>query len=132
MKATELMIDDLVIHGFGGIGKITEIDNKTVVIKDDGFDLGDGMNEVSFALNELKPIPVTAETLEKNGFYYENNVGHVLEHYDYEIIYNMWGHELRILENRKQILNLEYFDKMCVHELQHALRLCGINKEIEI
>lgn len=132
MKPEELMIGDLVMHGFGGIGKITEIDSKTVVIKDDGFDTGDGMNEVSFALNELKPIPVTAETLEKNGFYYENNVGHVLEHYDYEIIYNMWGHELRILENRKQILNLEYFDKMYVHELQHALRLCGINKEIEI
>lgn len=37
MKAEELMIGDLVMHGFGGIGKITEIDSKTVVIKADCY-----------------------------------------------------------------------------------------------
>lgn len=80
----------------------------------------------------ISPIPLTIEILEQNGFYHEDNVGHVLEHYNYEIIYDMWDHELRILENREQILKIKTFDEMCVHELQHALKLCGIEKDIEI
>ena len=119
MKPEELMIGDLVMHGFGGIGKITEIDSKTVVIKDDGFDTGDGMNEVSFALNELTPIPLTPEILEKNGWF-------PLDEYRYEgDIALAKGRNYFRLKNTTICIN-------SVHELQHALRLCGINKEIEI
>ena len=119
MKPEELMIGDLVIHGFGGIGKITEIDSKTVVIKDDGFDTGDGMNEVSFALNELIPIPITPEILEKNGWF-------PLDEYRYEgDIALAKGRDYFRLKNTTICIN-------SVHELQHVLRLCGINKEIEI
>ena len=83
-------------------------------------------------IDQIEPIPLTTKILEKNEFYYENNVGYVLEYYNYEIIYDMWENELRILKDREQILKIKTFDKMRVHELQHALRLCGINKEIEI
>ena len=83
-------------------------------------------------IDQVKPIPLTAEILEKNEFWCEHNVGYVMEEGEYEIIYDLWDHKLRILKNREQILNLEYFDEMCVHELQHALRLCNIEKEIEI
>lgn len=99
------------------------------------FDIGISDNKKDFYhehIDNLEPIPLTSEILEKNEFYYENNVGYVLEYYNYEIIYDMWENELRILKDREQILKIKTFDKMCVHELQHALRLCGINKEIEI
>lgn len=49
--------------------------------------------------NKIEPMPITSEILKKNEFYYEDNVGHVLEHYNYIIIYDTWEHELRILKN---------------------------------
>lgn len=47
-----LKVGDKVIHAFGGIGIVTEKDESGYVVKDKGFDLGDGMDEVSFAWNE--------------------------------------------------------------------------------
>lgn len=91
----------------------------------------DGLG-ITEKIENIEPIPLTAEILEKIGFWYEQNVGYVTEEYEYEIIYSLWDHKLRILKNREQILNLEYFNEMCVHELQQALRLCGINREIKL
>lgn len=135
MKANELMIGDWVLYdrepyqirrlGIYGENRDGESYPAVCVGKPKGIGL-------VIERNEIKPIPLTPEILEKNGFYYENNVGHILEHYNYEIIYDVWKHELRILENREQILKIKAFDEMCVHELQHALKLCGINKEIEL
>lgn len=130
MKATELMIGDLVIHGFGGIGKITEIDSKTVVIKDDGFDIGDGMNEVSFALNELTPIPLTPEILEKNGFELQRDKSELGTLDTYWLGSELGAFRIHRLNNGDYQFGLAKISN--VHELQHALRLCGINKEIEI
>lgn len=99
------------------------------------FDIGISDNKKDFYhehIDNLEPIPLTPEILEKNEFYYENNVGYVLEYYNYEIIYDMWENELRILKDREQILKIKTFDKMCIHEVQHALKLCGIDKEIII
>lgn len=91
----------------------------------------DGL-EITEKIENIEPISLTPEILEKIGFWCEHDVGYVTEEYEYEIIYSTWNHELRILKNREQILKLKYFDEMCVHELQHALRLCGINKEIKL
>ena len=80
----------------------------------------------------LKPIPLTPEILEKNGFkkdekveemYYLNwGIGNDCVSYDKETgivrIFHVFGHLVFVLP-------LSY-----VHELQHALRLCGIKKEI--
>lgn len=125
MKSKELMLEDL-MQVNGEVFKVISISY---------FDIGISDNKKDFYhehIDNLEPIPLTSEILEKNEFYYENNVGYVLEYYNYEIIYDMWENELRILKDREQILKIKTFDKMCVHELQHALRLCGINKEIEI
>lgn len=136
MDAKDLMIGDLVIHGFGGIGKITEIDSKTVVIKDDGFDTGDGMNEVSFAINELTPIPITPEILEKNGFdmsdkevmqYHFEEDGEKY-HFSLRQMYDKDGKPHGYSFYSFNVLTLLDY----VHQLQHALKLCEINKEIEI
>lgn len=126
MELNELMIGDLVSYKGKMFCKITAICKDTAVV--------DNSTEQDWRIdyNKLMPIPFTTEILEKIGFWYEQNVGYVMEEYEYEIIYSLWDHKLRILKNREQILNLEYFDEMCLHELQHVLRLCNIEKTIEL
>ena len=82
----------------------------------------------------LSPIPLTPEILEKNGFkkdekleemYYWNwGIGNNCVSYDKETgivrIFHVFGYLVFVLP-------LSY-----VHELQHALKLCGIEKEIEL
>lgn len=132
MKPEQLMIGDYIMFN-KDIYKIEEISKKGWAHITYNDENGCRVSlSTDYILGELTPVPLTDEILKKNGFDYENNVGDVLEYYNYEIIYNTWEHELRILENREQILKIKTFDKMCVHELQHALRLCGIDKEIEI
>jgi len=129
MKANELMIGDWVVYN-GDVDYINPI-------KIEGMDIATGMcvttdrDDVGF--DGVWPIYLTAEILEKNGAWCEHNIGYVMEEGENEIIYDLFDHKLRILKNREQILNLEYlWDEMCVHELQHALRLCNIEKEIEL
>lgn len=96
-------------------------------------------------IEDIQPIPLTPEILEKNGFendfYEDESVADYhtirLEGYTLKCKANGWdsalvtwcnGH-LEVVtdfngEVRKDIDN--------VHELQHALRLCGIKKEIEL
>jgi hypothetical protein len=48
----KLKVGDKVLHAFGSIGIVTGKDESGYVVKDKGFDVGDGMDEVSFAWNE--------------------------------------------------------------------------------
>jgi len=132
MNARDLMIGDYIMFNKNTY-IIEEISKKGWVhlIDNDGSECHVELSS-DYILDAITPIPLTAEILEKNGFWCEHDVGYVMEEYEYEIIYSTWNHELRILKNREQILNLEFFDEMCVHELQHALRLCGIDKEIKL
>ena len=129
MKANELMIGDYIIRKNAPkeILIVDAIDSIRNIVYLDLDGLG-----ITEKLENIEPIPLTQKILEKNGFYHEYNVGYVMEEYENEIIYNLWDRKLRILKNREQIFNLEYFDEMCVHELQHVLRLCGIEKTIEL
>ena len=72
----------------------------------------------------IKPIPITPEILEKNGF----------EEFDGWRILDMDDVEIRwigtILEISGSHGNMELPNVQHVHELQHAIRLCGIDKEI--
>ena len=86
--------------------------------------------EENYSLNafgdctELKPIPLTAEILDKNlsedrHFFQEDKNSHLELYVDNgKVIWTINCFEYNILP-------LNY-----VHELQHALRLCGIDKEI--
>ena len=128
MEAKDLMIGDLV-----------SVNNKPVLVVNVHENCINFIHDIPFVQEEyyieqrdVQPIPLTPEILEKNGAWCEHNIGYVMEEGEYEIIYDLLDHKLRILKNREQILNLEYWDEMCVHELQHALRLCEINKEITI
>jgi hypothetical protein len=68
------------------------------------------------------PIPLTCEILKKNGF---------SENYrEYDLSYaQSWGDIIGIhIFGKGGIMDEMYFKY--VHELQHALHLCGIEKEI--
>ena len=129
MKSENLMIGDYVIRK--NVPKEILIVSAIDSIRDMVYLDLDGLG-ITEKLTNIKPIPLTPEILEKNGFWSQPNVGYVMEEHEYEIIYDLLDHKLRILKNREQILNLECFNDMCVHELQHALRLCGVNKTIKL
>lgn len=82
----------------------------------------------------LKPIPITPEILEKNGFKSDTNLFGLC---DYELS------ESYILENRgdrfsfvkritKHGSTFHIIDINYVHELQHTLHLCRIKHEITL
>lgn len=124
MKAEELMIGDWV-HYRGTNIQVTSLYNKG------------GSNEIGWSDKEsvwvngrtVEPIPLTPEILEKNRFiHYTVTDFYMWKEESSEPIhldnYNENGWMLRI--------NCDNIPCECkyVHQLQHALRLCGINKEI--
>lgn len=120
MKANELQIGDFVLYN-DDICIVDEIrvDN-TVVLTALNTDVT-SIDGDQVSVNEITPIPLTAEILEKNRFIYS-------------ILHNDWTNAdcnfyLYVGGNGYWIQNtdikLDY-----VHQLQHALRLCNIEKEI--
>lgn len=74
----------------------------------------------------IQPIPLTPEILEKNGFVY-NAIPFVDGWEQFGLTLYRGGNGYRINCGINVSLIID-----CVHELQHALRLCGIEKEIEL
>ena len=135
MKANELMIGDYIML-YEDIYIIEEISSKgwAHIIYNDGSKCRVPLS-TDYILGELTPIPLTPEILEKNGF--------VKQAYDGWLISENNGRGL--IEYRTDyfdgLLRINYaeepFSKLTIkvkyfHELQHALRLCGINKVITI
>lgn len=85
---------------------------------------------------ELSPIPITTEILEKNGFGYIEKDEHLSHYFLGEECYckNM---DLHIGTDNKGNYWLNYYNNSIyglrhIHQLQHAFRLLGIEKEIEL
>jgi len=134
MNAKELQIGDLVDYR----GKVIEV--TSLYAKN-------GSNEVGFGNKEdiwvngcvLNPIPLTSEILEKNGFVKEivtnddTNDDYTAYHWNPTPQYpsdGLWfyptfsGYAFDYIMSK---IKIKY-----VHELQHLLRLCGIDKEITL
>ena len=81
--------------------------------------------EEEFRVEDLSPIPLTPEILEKNGWE-KTPTGYVFytdgKKYDNSLWY--------IFDSNTFVVNTAEFQIKFVHQLQHALRLCGIEKEI--
>ena len=134
MKASELMIEDWV-YGLYPNGsryarpfRISAIDiyplNKSPRIVTYG---GYGFQE-----EHLEPIPLTSEILEKNGF--RKLVTYGTEKWVCnEVRLNVYdsGETWRFCADTNRNENSVIYIRF-IHELQHALRLCGIKKEITI
>lgn len=131
MKATDLMLGDWVyaIDTMGGahrcIAKVLELGENPY--------LKVGIWGEFHKYELLEPLPLTPEILEKNGFKEYGDTGwwlvaedyydiHIYERSDSVWLYRYESAELDTPHTQTTIGH--------VHELQHALRLCGIEKEI--
>ena len=133
MKANELMIGDRVYRP-DCYSKVKEIRENGII----GLDPFRGI----IGFEELKPIPLTKEILEKNGWEKCNiDVVDDDEQYGcaYGSFYVTWWRKVKLLscyfEDKNAGLHYEMISELPtkhVHKLQHALRLCGIDKEIEL
>jgi hypothetical protein len=124
MEAKDLMIDDWAACE-GKNGKVKELREHKLSLKTE--------NSVMIVYyNNVKPIPITPEILEKNftydsfGFFYffGDTYLDIKEYTD-----GLW--QVKVDEIMSSLPAWRMF-VINVHELQHALRLAGIDKEITI
>lgn len=121
MKAEELMIGDWYMNSANEPCKVVK--NFGDVVWGEGNDIADSTD------NPLS-IPLTEEILEKNGFKIANpttrewwtSVGSNLVFFTYHLLDDEQPCRLAV-PNRGEIKHIRY-----VHELQHALRLCGLRE----
>ena len=122
LKFTDLMIGDWVLFE-GTPAKIlgVEIYGNTLYVQINLTDL--------WHVSGFEPIPLTPEILEKNGLDNDPYGCHFKEdeYMALEISVEEEGIYWTINYNEYGILKLKY-----VHQLQHALKLCGIDKEIVV
>lgn len=123
MKLDELMVNDWVLD------KKTNRPYKII-----------GTNDLLFH-NDYSPIPLTEEILEKNGFT-KSTPSPGIHARCYELDNKKDRYNLTIADYNKYkrlLLDVDSEDSECfnikcdyVHQLQHALSLCGIEKEIKL
>ena len=91
-------------------------------------------------VDRLKPIPITAEILEKNGWSNDGMYATLridehrhLEYYYHEFRLRKWYCGVDEWQNHAKVSDIT-FAAHCysVHQLQHALRLAGGDKEINL
>ena len=134
MKATELMIGDWV----GRVFDDKRIDYRQV----DWIRTGEiGMRyQKVWAIGCIEPIPLTTEILEKNGFYdrntqwcYESLGSYVC----FDIAISLVYKEIEVskvcgagtdCEEVEYGSSIVFGNDICVHTLQHVLRLCGLDE----
>ena len=132
MKAQELMIGDWVRTpiDFENGAYVYDIDRISSINEYDAFSTSEF--DMCGDVADLLPVPLTAEILEKNfakrlffdgefeGYSYVTDGMQIDQLADSVFVWICPG-------TINGILSLRY-----VHELQHALRLCGIEKEIQL
>lgn len=138
MKANELMIGDWVYNKHHGKNiKLTPYDFFTHTHNEFGEQELAPFAKPTIG-RDLESIPLTQKILEKNGF---ENIGddtYQLEEkpcwfwvdffrHTYGCEYDTSTYEYEDDEHRLKLYGIP-----SVHELQHALRICGIEKEIEL
>ena len=124
MKANELMLGDWVKFPGGTIDKIVDLP----YIEGKGIFASFAASATLFPISveKIEPIPLTPEILEKNGFIY-NELPFVQGWEQFGLTLTNGGNGFRINCGINVAMIID-----SVHELQHALRLCGIEKEIEL
>ena len=129
MKTNEFMVGDLIeviSNDHLKYVRIKEIYQSSILTEESEFE------SEEIGIDNIKPIPLTPEILEKFGWKYNN--------YNNETEYE---EEYYVDENGIDIhINVKKFEIRCIdavniqlkylHELQHALKLCGIEKNIEL
>ena len=130
LRATDLMIGDWVKLSKGNWSK-----NRQVGLTD--------IEMIAESVYLAEPIPLTPEILEKNGW--KDISTHTLKGCEtYKLTYEQNSFDYTITVKLRGYFKLQSYDDgyytLCemdygvkyVHELQHALKLCGIEKEITL
>lgn len=154
-KATELMIGDwvygLVVDEGNDLDKIIDrVPSKVTMINEFGdiytqgpFPIDDEEYDGEWEWYDIEPIPLTPEILEKNGFsfctrdggyylYATMSCGFDVEVILFDVVNKYASIQLHIGDTDDTATYIHLMECDCVHQLQHALRLCGIDKEITI
>lgn len=127
MTIQDIMIDDWVkVKYTQKPVKVKEIKQSCVYIEGNGY-----------KYDEIESIPLTAEILEKNGFVSVGQEVYQWEDGNYYVWYEIDKCKLGIdqnnntyfAENISPVLRLTVIN---LHELQHALQLCKIDKKIKL
>lgn len=125
LQASDLMIGDWVL-AYGKKTQIVWVGNiHKMAVRGFPYEFMDG---------EIEPIPLTPEILKKNGFEWTTRKSYMVSCIGtVRMIWGFYKDCLSISDNSDdgecQISSLKC---KFVHELQHALRLCKIEKEIEL
>lgn len=139
MDSKELMISDWVNFPIDITGGETEHDSQTTeyqpmqIVSISAWANNDGEAEsregVICDIEQLTPIPLTTEILEKNGFNLSRDKSGI------GILDTYWlgeGIGFRLHNFETDYYQFGLAKIKYVHQLQHALRLCEISKNIEI
>ena len=126
MKENELMVGDWVfVHEpecKGHQVDLIDLANEQV-----------GCDGEIYGFDDIRPIPLTPEILEKNGFVKQGFPGWEIYTENFLIL---WRNDFPdVLEIRNFNAAYGSFHRShisYVHDLQHALKLCGIDKEISL
>ncbi|UKK52117.1 hypothetical protein L6472_05935 [Prevotella sp. E13-17] len=131
MKANELMIDDWVYN--------KNIDKPMQIYPMIFSQMFRGKPAATTEDFNIFPIPLTTEIFEKNGFekqwqddceYFDDDENLVITFHPKSSNYTNGAYDYIDIE--KGCLTINEMPIAFVHELQHALRLCGIEKTIEL
>ena len=121
MKASELMIGDMIRQSNSGLLlQVSCIQPPYITAVDE---------EGQFHEDTIEPIPLTAEILRKNGVPKHSLMGEQCH-----FIYWVWGIDLLAIYDADFSFRIGDAARKVkyVHQLQHILRLCGIDKEITL
>lgn len=120
MKVEDIQIGDWVQNPLGAPYQVLAIHFYKINGDGDGYygiHLKNKGAEARLEIYDLHPVPITPEILEKNEFVMYDS--------------SWWYRDFRIpVLNGHSLICGRVVQLKYVHELQHALRLCGSNKEI--
>lgn len=138
------MINDWVSDKYGYLMQITVVGDGCASFEDDEGNLC----QLDDKYNQPEPIPLTPEILEKNNWYWgltsdEEDIVSLFEGaYDEHWVYDEGAGEISLIfpedtdggllkiddQKFNRHLNFVWNDTLYVHELQRALRLCGLDE----
>ena len=138
MKCKELMVGDWCCSEHGFPMQITNVGDDYAYATFEGNE-GDPW-EFDDKDEQPQPIPLTTEILEKNGFYDRNTQWHCKRFWSngcFDIAIALNYREIEVskvcgagtdCEEVEYDSTIAFGNDICVHTLQHALRLCGLNE----